>query len=983
MANRTSFGIDLEQTQGIVLGSLMAFQRSVQAFQGITEPDLTKKAILILQRYITSIKNFNSLSDARKEFFSSKQFVNTFTEQLVNLVSVEAPETYFQFQQQLKDESKSSITQFLDTIFLKSYGPKGGNSWRGGLDKTLYSRGTLCTNVQPIGQVPVANPDSPRDAELQAYTLGLDPDIKAVARQNAPQSQLINYSFSGGAPGFTLPGTCYLCGLPIAPAAPGMTGNTNCEHIMPILSALQKWDFIYRYEVLEPIRNIKTKLAAGTVFGQLDTSEQFHIKRLFEISDEFAWSHWCCNMLKLDLDFLHLNNNGRYVPHYHNINTFLTWLSNPGNIFDCDFVLRGINLATARDSIMPRIKRLCRVLNRRNIAGNARVDNNRNTNLNLIKVYGIFLLLQYVTVTSFSKLISIQGQTGLGIVGPRSGGNLDGIAKEPITPPTRRKKFGPFKNRMLPWPNEVALEPVTPPTRVSSFNKKVVPLGIQPTRLQQEKTNFQTTVKKALRDRAAVERAAEAAAAVAQQPAIQILKTHFYQAIPSIPNIDGFKTRLEPLVTLLNDDNQFNSMCMSLLGQFITQENWTAMINLITQHSGVSTIISRENIQSICQGWFCDMVYDYVNIKLMITIKTQNLSQEPATRDPAIAHELTNDIDCLQAMSSDITTLQEMISQAHSQIYLPLVNGLTTSVGTWSHTVDNIDNVENITFALEQLVEIGAGFVTVDDVVGQPPIQEQIQELIQQIQAQEPLIQPQLTSSIPNITQNINRQISEISQTQLITDAIHYLTPTIPAEQLSIPNLQQNVTTLNMCIGVLQSRHNDLVSANTQSVYAATTLQIQQEIQQTALYGNALIKLRELLLLSQNLTQLPGNLTQLMANIMANITQLPQNVGLIKSTLIDPLITFQTYMTSGFTDFVSSLIPDITPTATDTAAAAEGGGKRFHKRKSRGYKKTIRRNHSGAIKRKMNNKYQRYKTRKHKTRKHKTRKHKTRKHKRL
>jgi hypothetical protein len=1009
MANRTSFGIDLEQTQGIVLGSLMAFQQSVQAFQGITEPDLTKKAILILQRYITSIKNFNSLSDARKEFFSSKQFVNTFTEQLVNLVSVEAPETYFQFQQQLKDESKSSITQFLDTIFLKSYGPKGGNSWRGGLDKTLYSRGTLCTNVQPIGQVPVANPDNPSDAELQAYTQGLEPDIKAVNRQGAAPSQLINYSFSGGAPGFTLPGTCYLCGLPIVPVTPRGSGNTNCEHIMPILSALQKWDFIYRYEVLEPIRNIKTKLAAGTVFGQLDTSEQFHIKRLFEISDEFAWSHWCCNMLKLDLDFLHLNNNGRYVPHYHNINTFLTWLSNPGNIFDCDFVLRGINLPTARASIMSRIKRLCRVLNMRNIAGNARVDNNRNTNLNLIKVYGIFLLLQYVTVTSFSKLISIQGQTGLGIVGSRSGGNLDGIAKEPITPPTRRKKFGPFENRMLPWPNEVALEPVTPPTRVSSFNKKVVPLRIQPTRLQQEKKRLQTEVGKTLRDRAAVERAAAAeaaaaaaaavAAAVAQQPAIQILKTHFYQAIPYILTIEQIKTRLQEVAgdidtstALLNNENDFNTM----VGLLLNSATWTAMINSITQHSGVSTIISTENIQSICLGWFRDMVYDYVNIKLMITIKTQNLSQEPATRDPAIDQALHNDIFCLQAMSSDITTLQEMISQAHSQIYLPLVRGLTTSVGTWSHTVDNIDNVDNVIFSIEQLVGMG-GFTLTEEI--DDTERSQAVDLPQQIQAQVPLILPRLTSSIPNITQNINRQISEISQTQLITDAIRYLTdairyltPTIPAEQLSIHNLQQNVATLDMCIRVLQSRHNDLVIANTQSAYAATTPQIQQEIQQTALYGNDLIKLRELLLLSQNLTQLPGNLTQL----MANITRLPQNVGLIKSTLIDPLVTFQTYLTSSFTDFVSSLIPDITPTATDTAtdtaAAAEGGGKRNHKRKSGGYRKTIRRNHKRIIRvakggaatyRKKHNKSRKHKTKKRKIRKHKTRKHKTGKYKRL
>jgi hypothetical protein len=940
MANRASFRIDLEQTQGIVLGSLSAFQQSVQAFQGITEPDPTKKAILILQRYITSIKNFNNLSDARREFFSSKQFVNTFTEQLLKLVSVKAPETYSQFQQELKDESKSSTTQFLDTIFLKSYGPKGGGSWRGGLEKTLDSRGTLCTNVQPIVQVRVADANNPSDAELQDYAVGLDPSIKAVVRQNAVPSQLINYSFSGGDTGFRLQGTCYLCGLPIAAVTRGGSGNTNCEHIMPILSALQKWDFIYRYEVKEPIRKIREQLSTGIGFSQLPESQRLYIKRLFQISDEFAWSHWCCNMLKLDLDFLHLNNNGMYVPHYHNIKTFLTWLSDPVNrgIFDCGAVLQRFNPAAAKSSLMARVKRLCRVLNERN-----RI-NNPNSSLDLIKVYGIFLLLQYVTVTDFQRLIALQGQMGPGGL---SGGNPVGIAKEPITPPTRRK---------LPTNRTEANEPVTPPT----YRKKVVPyeekkLQKKKVELEQQKKWYSAKMETAAAAAATMERAV-----INRQDTIQLLKAHFYEAIPIIPNIEQIKTRLssgasntDESTALLNNEDGFNTMVTTMVTTLLGQDTWTQMITSITQHSGVYAVISTENIQTICLGWFRDMVYDYLNIKLMITIKTAKFL-ELRTRAgigdanaAAAAGLLQNDIHCLEAMSSGITTLQGMISQAHSQIYLPLVQGLTTSMGTWSPIVDHIDNVDNIIFSLEQLVEIGAGFVTVDDVVGQPPIQE----LIQQIQAQGPLIQPQLGSYILNIDQ-------QILQITFINEAI---TAYLPGA--SLDTIAANIPTLSAKISELKEHYATLVSANIQHASAIPPPN-QEEIQKVALYGAALVKLRELLL-SRNLQ----NLTQLLGNIAG----LPGNVELIKSTLIEPLVAFQTYMTSGFTDFVSSQVPAIV--AIQGAAAAEGGGKLIRKRK------TTRRN-GVVIKRKKHNKSHRHNTRKHKTRKHKTRRHKMRRHKR-
>ena len=161
-ATNIPFVIDLEETTRIELISLSAFRRSVQAFPGFTGIDLTKKAILILQKYITSLSNFGSVSDERQAFFSSNQFLETFTTQLNKLKSVEAPLTFEQFQSESKDESKSAISIFLDTIFLKSY-DKQSHSWRTALAKYLKSSGTLCTTLQPIDVVDVDNTDNPND----------------------------------------------------------------------------------------------------------------------------------------------------------------------------------------------------------------------------------------------------------------------------------------------------------------------------------------------------------------------------------------------------------------------------------------------------------------------------------------------------------------------------------------------------------------------------------------------------------------------------------------------------------------------------------------------------------------------------------------------------------------------------------------------------------------------------------------------------
>jgi hypothetical protein len=163
-ATNIPFVIDLENNQHVVLSSLTEFKASLSRVKNIGGTDLVKKAIIILQRYITSLKNFKSVSDERQAFFSSNQFLDTFITQLDNLKAVEAPLTFEQFQSESKDESKSAISLFLDTIFLKSY-EKQSHSWRTALAKYLKSSGTLCTTLQPTDIVGVANTDIPIDVE--------------------------------------------------------------------------------------------------------------------------------------------------------------------------------------------------------------------------------------------------------------------------------------------------------------------------------------------------------------------------------------------------------------------------------------------------------------------------------------------------------------------------------------------------------------------------------------------------------------------------------------------------------------------------------------------------------------------------------------------------------------------------------------------------------------------------------------------------
>jgi len=413
-----TFKLDLQQNYDFDLSSFQKFEESILALPSqLTNP--TQKAITFLQKYLSGHKSLKGTSVPRREFFMSDQFINTFTKELEVLQIKQAPETYQILKSEQLTESKSGITLFLDAIFRK----EGGESWRKNIfQKNLVESGTLCKYVQPIVRADInIDLDYKNPAIVQAhfqnystYVNGLDTTRGPGARQdNGAGSQLFNYNFNPPTPGFNIQGTCYLCGTAIGPGGPGpgLFNLANCEHIMPILSALQASDFfLSKTEVYQKLSAIKQaiSLRSNPTYEQLA-----YIDKLLKNSPEFAWSHKCCNMLKSDVDFLYLDtNNGQYQPCSENIDIYLNWLFHPINAvsYDCGLIIQqmGGNLdaarANARASIMVRVNQLCHRLNTQN--GPVYGDKKE-----LLKVYGIFLLLQHLKVSTINTLV---GQIKLG-----------------------------------------------------------------------------------------------------------------------------------------------------------------------------------------------------------------------------------------------------------------------------------------------------------------------------------------------------------------------------------------------------------------------------------------------------------------------------------------------------------------------------------------------------------------------------------------
>ena len=421
----TPCGIEMYNILDVELTSLDAFIDSIKRFQGINQADITKRGIIILHKFLMTIVGSGAnLSIERRAFFETNQFIETVEKEIMNLAVISAPESLAEFKTGHGESFKSSISIFMDAVFHK----EGGLSWRKEVfNQNLIETGTLCKNVQPVGladidiSIDYKNPTNIA-ANLGNYVNGLQPAIGPGARQDNPAgSQLFNYDFTPGKLGFNIQGTCYLCGTAIGPRGQGSFDVANCEHVMPILSALHASDFFFsKNEVIPKLTAIKTAISRGDT---LTPEYLAYIDKLLKISPEFAWSHKCCNMLKDNIEFLYLNNNGIYVPEYDNINKFLKWLFGPKNKdgydgrdsfnqYDCDTVFNnalrasGGNIDRAKnaayDSLISRVKVLCAKLN----ADNKLPKNDNINKATIIKLYGMFLLFKNLTLITVKNIVT-------------------------------------------------------------------------------------------------------------------------------------------------------------------------------------------------------------------------------------------------------------------------------------------------------------------------------------------------------------------------------------------------------------------------------------------------------------------------------------------------------------------------------------------------------------------------------------------------
>ena len=365
-----------------------------------------------------------------------------------------------------------------------------------------------------------------------------------------------------------------------------------------------------------------------------------------------------------------------------------------------------------------------------------------------------------------------------------------------------------------------------------------------------------------------------------------------------------------------------------------------------------------------------------------------------------------------------------------------MVDSLTTKMGPEVVNISCIDYIDDIIFYLEQLIASKDGSIMgkilplIPQVIQtlQLPVLTSIQPYATHQMGTIPFISEALSAFrapgfdqvaaniqalsdfITQLSTHINtgweivKKIRSIKHNEQVRDALNILgqklvqphidqtsLQTIPfiSEALSaLPRIDQsqhapgfeevaaNIKALSDFITKLSTDINTGWDSLTPPVARTQPIEdIIEPIERNEQIRDALTKLKELIVGRQNLETLSNNLTAFGSSPTTDIEY-------ITSRLILPLKLVQTYLTDSFTTTLKN--------AVDTAFS-QGGGNRIHKRKSGGYRKTIRRNNKritkgskggGATYRKKHNKSRKHKTRKHKTRKHKTRRHKMRRHKR-
>ena len=176
------------------------------------------------------------------------------------------------------------------------------------------------------------------DDDWRSILSPLDNQSQCIRALNIPPkgTNIAVYQDSGQAP------NCYFCETKIKPDRSGQQ-RMECEHLLPILTALRLWDLMHRIE-------------KGDELDKADTD-------FFEMI--YAWSHRCCNQIKSNFDIVAYSSvSKKYIVHVDVIQNILTEIDNPRNTkYDCAKIDKITDVNTTKTNLTKRFQKITDIIN--------------------------------------------------------------------------------------------------------------------------------------------------------------------------------------------------------------------------------------------------------------------------------------------------------------------------------------------------------------------------------------------------------------------------------------------------------------------------------------------------------------------------------------------------------------------------------------------------------------------------------------------
>ena len=176
------------------------------------------------------------------------------------------------------------------------------------------------------------------DDDWRSILSPLDNQSQCIRALNIPPkgTNIAVYQDSGQAP------NCYFCETKIKPDRSGQQ-RMECEHLLPILTALRLWDLMHRIEKGDELDKADTEFFAMI----------------------YAWSHRCCNQIKSNYDIVAYSSvSKKYIVHVDVIQNILTEIDNPRNPkYDCAKIDKITDVNTTTTNLTKRFQKITDIIN--------------------------------------------------------------------------------------------------------------------------------------------------------------------------------------------------------------------------------------------------------------------------------------------------------------------------------------------------------------------------------------------------------------------------------------------------------------------------------------------------------------------------------------------------------------------------------------------------------------------------------------------